>query len=196
MFPAKADTNTVLAVLSLCPEGMRVDTIGLRDGWAPKFYWISYSLLFSTRKACQKAAGHQGVWYWCFHLQLLLMPTGPSERLWDPVQTLVPTLDLQVQTGFWTTLSNGDAKAQRGKKRGVEDISVWQKALMSEDQCIFKFRGAVNWFQLILHWWWGGWLLSDIPLWTCSLRPCIASLRTQINWWFHCSWKWVGGKKV
>lgn len=81
MFPAKADNNTVLAVLSLCPEGMRVDTIGLRDGWAPKFYWVGYSLLFSIRKACQKAAGHQGVWYWCFHLQLLLMPTGPSERL-------------------------------------------------------------------------------------------------------------------
>lgn len=61
---------------------------------------------------------------------ILMLPFAAPPDADRPVRTpirscqpLVPTLDLQVQTGSWTTLWNGDAKAQRGRKE------EWKRSL-------------------------------------------------------------------
>lgn len=106
-------------------------------------------------------------------------------------------LDLQVQTGFWTTLSNGDENTKWEERRSGRDLCMAEDSDESTSvhfqiQMFCQVVPAVPALALLRL----CWLLSGISPWACSLRPCTASLRTQINWWFHFSWKWVEKKGV
>lgn len=111
------------------------------------------------------------------------MLTGVSGHLWDPVPPLVPTLNLQVETGFWTALSKGDAEAQREKKRGVEEISALRMIQLSAPK-----TSAFSHFLV----------LSPHP--SCYCTGCVEVVDLQsktfhrvfeneVKFWVQSSWK-------